>query len=297
MNNKVESAIKKKRNIAALVTCHNRRNLTLAFLKNLSNQKLPVDVSLDIFLVDDASTDGTSQAVEREFPSVKLFAGDGNLFWGGGMRLAFDRASANSYDFYLWANDDISLDSSALQTMLEAYDSERASSTKPPIVVGVLRNPVDGSTAYGGYRSAGGIFPGKFVLLDADTLAQRCDTANGNLVLIPKSAAREIGNIDPRFAHRFGDFDYFLRAGKTGYPILAAAGTVGECQPNPMPMDVALDMPRRYEGWKYYTSLKGLEPTSWLAFSKRHGGLFWVFSFAKPYLKFWLRAITRAVRE
>ncbi len=50
------------------------------------------EVRLDTFLVDDGCTDSTAQAVDKEYPQVKILQGDGNLFWGGGMRMAWDEA-------------------------------------------------------------------------------------------------------------------------------------------------------------------------------------------------------------
>ena len=76
--------------IAVLMTCHNRKESTLRCLRGL-----PSD--LDVFLVDDASTDGTSDAVrevsraERD-GRVEVREGNGSLYWAWGMALAW-RAS------------------------------------------------------------------------------------------------------------------------------------------------------------------------------------------------------------
>ncbi len=70
--------------IAALLTCFNRKQKTLVCLEALFNQVLPADVDISAYLVDDASTDGTSDVVRQTYPQVKIFSGDGNLFWNGG---------------------------------------------------------------------------------------------------------------------------------------------------------------------------------------------------------------------
>ena len=44
--------------IATLITCHNRKDKTLACLDALFSNHLPDRVLLDVFLVDDGSTDG-----------------------------------------------------------------------------------------------------------------------------------------------------------------------------------------------------------------------------------------------
>lgn len=62
--------------IAVLLTCFNRKNKTLACLKSLFG----IIPNCHVYLVDDKSTDGTSEAIKQNFPQVKIIKGDGNLF-------------------------------------------------------------------------------------------------------------------------------------------------------------------------------------------------------------------------
>lgn len=100
------------------MTCHNRKSKTLATLESLFQQRSIDEIGHKVYLVDDGSTDGTSQAVQQKYPQVKLFSGDGNLFWNGGMRIAFSEAMKDEPDYYLWLNDDTVLASEALNTLL-----------------------------------------------------------------------------------------------------------------------------------------------------------------------------------
>ena len=67
-------------NIAVLLTVHDRKNKTLRCLENLYKQVLPNYLRLDIYLTDDGCTDGTPEAIKRQFPKVHIIKGDGNLF-------------------------------------------------------------------------------------------------------------------------------------------------------------------------------------------------------------------------
>ena len=87
--------------IAVLITCHNRKAKTVACLHALFANDLPKDYSLEIFLVDDGSTDGTEQAVRGRYPKVNIIKGDGNLYWNGGMRVAFADAIEQGFDIFL----------------------------------------------------------------------------------------------------------------------------------------------------------------------------------------------------
>ena len=91
--------------IAAIITCHNRKDKTLACLKSL----LQIAPTIDVYLTDDGSTDGTSEAVRQQCPQVQIIQGDGNLFWSRGMYIAWKEAVKSDYEYYLWLNDDVVL--------------------------------------------------------------------------------------------------------------------------------------------------------------------------------------------
>ena len=60
-------------------------DLTLACLRSLKAQRAP-GVILDLFVLDDASSDGTSEQIAEQFPEATLLHGNGQLYWNGGMR-------------------------------------------------------------------------------------------------------------------------------------------------------------------------------------------------------------------
>ena len=88
------------------MTCYNRVSTTLTCLDAVAAQRLPEGYAIDVYLVDDASPDGTGQAVKMKFPSVEVINGKGGLFWCNGMRLAWDVAVSKGveYSFFLWLN-------------------------------------------------------------------------------------------------------------------------------------------------------------------------------------------------
>lgn len=66
------------------VPCHNRRSITLAFLEHLQHC-WPREVPLVIHVLDDGSTDGTSDSVRSRWPEICLHQLDGRQFWGGAL--------------------------------------------------------------------------------------------------------------------------------------------------------------------------------------------------------------------
>ena len=90
-------------NLAVLITCHNRRAKTIKCLKALFNQADTKNIRIKVFLVDDGSTDKTSNEVMALFPEVVIIQGDGNLFWARGVALAWKESlkSKEIFDYYL----------------------------------------------------------------------------------------------------------------------------------------------------------------------------------------------------
>lgn len=78
--------------VAVLITCHNRCYKTLRCLYNLSHQNKPSNLGLTIYLVDAGSNDKTVALVRKFFPTVNVIKSHDYLYWGGGMRLAFQEA-------------------------------------------------------------------------------------------------------------------------------------------------------------------------------------------------------------
>ena len=43
------------------------------------------EVKLQVYLVDAGSNDGTAEAIEDQYPDIRLIRRDNTLFWCGGM--------------------------------------------------------------------------------------------------------------------------------------------------------------------------------------------------------------------
>lgn len=277
--------------LAALLTCHNRKSMTLACLEALFNQELPAKVRIDVYLVDDGSKDGTTEAVVQSYPQVKILQGNGNLFWNGGTRVAFAEAMQSDYDYYLWLNNDTFLYPNALSKLLETCHKLRIQGEHRPLVAGSTCDPHTKTLTYGGVVRRSQWRPLKFDLVEPGEEAKRCDTINGNCVLIPREVAQVAGNLEPAFTHYAGDWDYGLRAGQQGCTVWIAPGYVGTCSQNYKPGSEADSPIDLGEGVKKLTQPKGLSVkeqvlhpfSEWKVFAQRHAGLFWPIYWLIPY--------------
>jgi GT2 family glycosyltransferase len=254
----------KIRKLAVLITCHNRREKTLACLNALYNNLIPENILMNVFLVDDGSTDGTADAIKNEFPDVNQIQGNGHLFWNQGMYLAWKSAAQKgNYDYYLWLNDDTLLIKEALSVMLEfslSVKNER-------IIVGATCSMIDKAITYGGFTI------NDEILLPNGTW-QNCDYFNGNIVLIPSFVFNQVGFLDQRFLHAIGDIDYGLRALKMGFIHCLSPIFLGYCENHeeyPVWCNPSFPWYKRIKN--LYTPL-GNNTIEFFAFDQRHHGIF-----------------------
>lgn len=218
--------------VAVLLTCFNRRDKTLACLDSVYKQTAIEDTELEIFLVDDGSSDGTSDAVACEFPKVKIIRGNGHMFWNGGMNLAWKTAIDEGFDTYLWLNDDVSLYESAFKQMFDSFKAGREESGDSPVIVGSFCESETGEHAYGGFEVKKTLWSVTKRRMHPNGKLRACDTFNGNAVLIPQDVVRVVGILDPKYTHAFGDVDYGYRCMEKNIPVYLAPEYIGECARN-----------------------------------------------------------------
>lgn len=223
------------------MTCYNRKETTLRCLASLLQAMRRVasqggEKALHLFLVDDGSSDGTSEAVlnwyEEVRPSVnfnlrlRLIAGTGDLFWSRGMALAWREAlkceqgllfTADAFSHFLWLNDDVSLDADALQVLL----ADAESTGNAGAIVGSF---VDGrgNMTYGVLEDWQWVKP---TGLPRETNGD----ISGNLVLIPRQVMEKVGIIADWYSHAYGDYDYSARMRKAGVKYYLASRICGRC--------------------------------------------------------------------
>jgi GT2 family glycosyltransferase len=271
--------------IAVLMTCHNRREKTLACLAALHANVPVLGTSFAVFLVDDGSSDGTAAAVAARYPHTRLIVGDGSLFWNGGMRKAFAAALEGNFDAYLWLNDDTMLYPDALVRLLAASRALRLATGGNVVVVGSTQDAASRALTYGGVVRAARWRPMAFSMVTPGAAPIECESMWGNCVLIPDAIARAVGNLDPSFTHSMGDVDYGLRVRKAGFGIFVMSGYAGTCSMN-SPSGSYEDprVPLR-ERLRKMMQPKGLPVRSWRVLTRRHAGPFWFLYWAWPYCK------------
>ncbi|MBU7583974.1 MAG: glycosyltransferase family 2 protein [Nostoc sp. TH1S01] len=280
--------------LAVIMTCHNRCAKTLACLEALFKQEISSDVEIQVYLVDDGSTDGTGEAVRTNYPEVIVIQGNGNLFWNRGMRLAFSEAMKSDYDYYLWLNDDTLLYPKAIDTLMATSQYLIQQGHTQTIVVGSTQDPITGLLSYGGVINSSWWHPLKFHKVEPGEEVKPCLTVNGNCVLICRKVVQVVGNLDSSFIHSTGDFDYGLRNHHQGGSSWIAPGYIGTCKLNDLANrhlvwdEPSLNLRQR---WQKINHPLCLPISEWRVYAGRHGGLFWPIYWLFPYIRLIVKSV------
>lgn len=207
--------------VLVLFTCHNRLAKTQRCIESLTSD---TSIKWKFIIVDDNSTDGTKEYLKTK-SFVNYISGNGNLFYSKGMRVAIASAkeflSKEQYDYVLLVNDDVDFFPNSITQLINYLDGENA------VMVGVTSDD-NGNMTYGGIIKASKWKP-KFIHVMSDKNKIMCDTLNANCVLIPQKLFMLLDNIDDKYWHTFGDYDYGFNVIKQGFVIYTSNFYVGIC--------------------------------------------------------------------
>ncbi|MDQ6814434.1 MAG: glycosyltransferase family 2 protein, partial [Bacteroidota bacterium] len=153
----------------------------------------------------------------------------------------------------------------------------------PVICVGSTLDESTGKTSYGGSKLMSKKF-WKSNMMEAPPEITKCDFANANIMLVPKEIVKEIGVLSAAYTHSLADYDYSLKAKKSGFAVVVAPGFLGSCVDD------------HGNNWKsstvslkdriaYLKSPKGLAYSEYLSFIKTHFPNSYPLEFCKLWLK------------
>lgn len=198
--------------VVAVITCFNEKESVLRCIRQLQS----TDPDIRVVLIDDGSSDGTSDDVTRLFPETVVVDGDGSLWWSGATNLGIARAIELGATKVLFFNNDCITPSSGIGPMLAACDVRSKT-----IVSAAIGDLADGSpVSFGGQITSRGLeYIQQAPSAGPDGLAT-VDWLPGHAVVVPVELFSQIGNCDAKaFPQYFGDADFFFRARRVGYRL------------------------------------------------------------------------------
>lgn len=101
--------------VSIIVPIFNGKEHTLKFLESI--KKLNYD-NFELIIIDDASTDGSAEAISEHFPDTKILKGDGNFWWAKSMNHGVRYALKNRTEYILTLNNDNEVDENIISAHL-----------------------------------------------------------------------------------------------------------------------------------------------------------------------------------
>lgn len=269
------------KNVTVIFTCFNRKEKTITCIRTLT--ELNPNIRFQFIIVDDASTDGTVEAINSLKINTVIIKGSGSLYWCGGMRAGiaeYLKSDPPNNDYCLLVNDDVKFKDRSIEAMFDRLDDRN-----DVVVVGATCNE-QGVFTYGlrckekWYKRniIKSIEPSKTEIIG--------ETCNANCILIPNVILKKVGNMDSAYTHSLGDYDFGFDITRHGYKLISSEDYVGYCSGNPVKGTWLDNHLSRKERLQKKESPKGNPAREWWHFLYKNYGVISAIGYSIiPYIK------------
>lgn len=213
--------------LSVVIVSYNTREMTLRCLADLSRDLAALGLLSEVIVVDNASTDGSAEAVAAAQPGVRLIRADRNLGFGAANNRAFEVASG---EFVLLLNSDAFVHAGACGELVRFLRGRPGVSIAGPRLLNA-----DGSVQRSAYPFpspargwienlwVSALFPRHRVLGDyrkwAHDEEQSVPWLIGACLLVRRSTIETVGGFDERFFMYAEETDWQKRIRAAGHDV------------------------------------------------------------------------------
>jgi GT2 family glycosyltransferase len=179
---------------------------------------------IDIFVADNASTDGSADWVENSFPSVKLIRLDKNYGFAGGYNIALEQIET---EYFILLNSDVEVTPGWTEPLISFMEKNRdTASCQPKILSWLNRDCFEYAGAAGGYIDKygypfcrGRIFSKVEKDLGQYDSVKEIFWSSGACMIVRADAWKKCMGFDNDFFAHMEEIDLCWRFHKTGYKV------------------------------------------------------------------------------
>jgi len=176
-----------------------------------------------LIVVDNGSTDGTPELIQRVFPDVEVLRSPTNLGIAGGYNLGLEKALERNAEYVLVTNNDISVDKSLIRNLATALDNSRHAGMGMPKIFNYYGDQTRLWCTGARWRR----FPPGVKMMgvnarDSSRFASRMwlEYAPSCSLMIRCEVLQRIGLFDTGYYFYNDDWDFSARLRQAGYGIL-----------------------------------------------------------------------------
>lgn len=209
------------KDIAVIVCNFNKRNYVLDCIDSILQQAVN---NFDVFVVDNASTDGSAAAIKGKFAdSVRLIENPINTGGSGGFNAGMQAALKGNYRYLVLVDNDIKMDRFAIDHLYRYMESHSDAAMAGALVFKM--DQPDTIMAFGSELD-----PVKYEYRDCyrDCIDEKllpevneCDYVPACTVMVRRNVVDTIGLMDERNFLYWDDIDWATRMKRAGYKVVA----------------------------------------------------------------------------
>jgi GT2 family glycosyltransferase len=206
--------------VEVLLISWNGREDTLAALDTLLPQTAGIDTACRVTVVDNGSVDGTSEAIARRFPTVRIIRLSENRGFTGGIAAG---SAASDAKYLILLNNDARPESGWLGALVGAIenapDDVIAVAGRIVDMSGLLVDFVDGVMTFDGHAFQRGFRKEVGTVTEPERGDELLFACGGNMI-VRRKAFLELGGFDDDYFAYLEDVDFGWRAWLSGWRII-----------------------------------------------------------------------------